>query len=237
MIKSKVLSDAAWKDAAGKSNVKDYGLPKALEKLKRLGDDDHDETTKALDEIAKLAGLMKKDKTVAASPAVAKYVAEVIGEAQAAAREVAKAKAEHDKAEKAKTDAAKKAAAKKADEDDGDEATPDLLTTKLKPLVKLVAKGETMQALIARSGNRVVVMLSRKPIPPSRRPMLAEQLGGGSAKYYGGICKLEDGATTFVLKSDVQGMDKMLKRALLEQTGLRLNQVECRGGGGDADEG
>jgi hypothetical protein len=32
MVKSKVLSDAGWKDVAGKSKVKDNGLLKALEK-------------------------------------------------------------------------------------------------------------------------------------------------------------------------------------------------------------
>ena len=121
MSKSKLLSDAGWKDVAAKSKVKDNGLLKALEKLKRLGDDDHDETTKVLDEVGKLAGLLKKDKAVAATPAAAKYVAEVIGEAQAAARDVAKAKAEHDKAQKAKAEAEKKAAAKNADDDEDDE--------------------------------------------------------------------------------------------------------------------
>lgn len=44
-----------------------------------------------------------------------------------------------------------------------------MLTTKLKPLLKLVAKGRTMHALLAKSGKQVVVMLSRKPIPPARR--------------------------------------------------------------------
>jgi hypothetical protein len=225
IVKSKLLSDAGWKDVAAKAKVKDNGLLKSLEKLKRLGDDDHDETTKVLDDVGKFAALLKKDKAVAATPAVAKYVAEVIGEAQAAARDVAKAKAEHDKAQK------------KANADDEDEATPDLLTTKLKPLLKLVAKGETMHTLVAKSGRNVVVMLSRKPIPPARRKMLADQLGGGSPKYYPGVCALEDGATTFVLKNEVAGMSKLLKLALLEQTGVRVNKLQCRGDDGeDADQ-
>lgn len=239
MVKSKVLSDAGWKDVAGKSNVKDNGLLKALEKLKRLGDDDHDETTKVLDEVGKLAGLLKKDKVVAATPAVAKYVAEVIGEAQAVARDVAKAKAEHEKAQKAKAEAEKRTAAKSADgDDDGDdELTPELLTTQMKPLLKLVAKGQTMHTLVAKSGKKVVVMMSRKPISPARRKMLADQLGGGSTKYYPGVCTLEGGATTFTLKSEVAGMAKLVKVALLEQTGLRLNKLKCRGDDGeDADE-
>ena len=234
MIKSKLLSDAGWKDVAGKAKVKDNGLLKSLEKLKRLGDDDHDETTKVLDEIGKLAGVLKKDKAVAATPAVSKYVADMLADVQAASRDVAKAKAEHDKEQKAKADAEKKAAAKKADDDDdGDDESPELLTSKMKPLLKLVAKGETMHALVAKSGKKVVVLLSRKPIPPARRKMLAEELGGGSTKYYPGTCSLEAGETTFALKSEVAGMAKLMKIALLEQTGLRVNKLKCRGEDGD----
>jgi hypothetical protein len=233
MIKSKLLSDTGWKDIATKSKVKDNGLLKALEKLKRLGDDDHDEATKVLDEIGKLAGLLRKDKAVAAVPAAAKYIAELPGEAQSVAREIAKAKAEHEKAQKAKADAEKKAAAKNDDEADDEEESPELLTTKLKPLLKLVAKGQTMHTLVAKSGKKVVVMLSRKPIPPARRKMLADELGGGSTKYYPGTCSLEAGVTTFALKSEVAGMAKLVKLALLEQTGLRMNKVKCRGEDGD----
>ncbi len=86
-----------------------------------------------------------------------------------------------------------------------------------------------MHALLAKSGKQVVVMLSRKPIPPARRKMLAEQLGGGSTKYYPGTCSLESGATTFALKAEVAGMSKLVKTALLQQTGLRMNKIKCRG--------
>ena len=233
MVKSKLLSDTGWKDVAGKGKVKDNGLLKALEKLKRLDDDEHDETTKVLDEIGKLAGVLKKDKAVVAVPAVAKYVADMLADVQAAARDVAKAKAEHEKEQKAKAEAEKKARAKSAAEDDDEEESPELLTTKMKPLLKLVARGETMHALVARSGNKVVVMLSRKPIPPARRKMLAEEIGGGSVKYYPGTCSLEDGQTTFAFKSEVMGLDKLLKIALLEQTGLRVPNLKCRGEDGE----
>ena len=235
MIKSKLLSDAGWKDVASKCNVKDNGLLRALEKLKRLRDDEHDEVSRVLDEIGKLSGLLKKDKAVAAAPTAARYVADLLGEAQSAARDVEKAKAEHDKAQKAKAEADKKAAAKNTDddEDDDDEVSSELLTTKLKPLLKLVAKGQTMHTLVAKSGKKAVVMLSRKPISPARRKMLADELGGGSTKYYPGTCSLETGSLTFALKSEVTGMAKLVKLALLEQTGLRLNKIRCRGEDGD----
>ena len=238
MIKSKFLGDAAWKDLAAKNKVKDNGLLKALERLKRVDDDEHDEKASLLQEIAKLAMQLKKDRAVAALAPVAKYLAEVQGDAETAMREAAKERAEHEKAHKAKAEAEKKAAAKRDDDDtdadDDDEGlSPELLTTKLKPLLRLVAKGETMHTLVAKSGKRVVVMLSRKPIPQARRKLLAEELGGGSTKYYPGTCSLEAGATTFTLKSEVAGMAKLVKLALLDQTGLRLNKLKCRGDDGD----
>ena len=233
LIKSKSLSDAAWKDLVAKNKLKDNGLLKVLERLKKFGDDDFDDALKALDEAAKLAGQLKKDKAVAAAAPAAKFIGELISAADSTQREITKAKAD---ADKKKAEAEKKAAeaAKKADaEDDDEEETPELLTTKLKPLLRLVTKGETMHALLAKAGNRVVVMLSRKPIPPARRKILADQLGGGSTKYYPGTCGLEAGATTFALKAEVAGMSKLVKAALLEQTGLRLNKIKCRGEDGD----
>ena len=229
MSNSKFLSDSGWKDIAAKNNVKDNGLLKKLADLKRVGDDKHDEVLKALDEALKLAGQLKKDKKTA--PAASKYLDELTAAAEAATREVSKAKGEAEKAAKAEAD-------KKPDEDDEEEAeASELLTTKLKPLLRQVAKGERMHALVAKSGKQVAVMLSRKPIPPARRKMLADELGGGSTKYYPGHCVLEAGATTFVLKAEVAGMSKLIKLALFEQTGLRLNKIKCRGEDGDDDDG
>ncbi|MBL8360135.1 MAG: hypothetical protein JNN18_06555 [Rubrivivax sp.] len=234
-IKSKFLGDAGWKDLAAKNRLKDNGLAKSLEKLRRTDEDEYDDQARILEEVVRLVAALKKDKSVTAVPAVVKYVGEMQGDAEAALRDVAKARAELDKAMKAKAEA-EKAAAKKAeqdDEDDEDVESPELLTTKLKPLLKLVAKGQTMHALLAKSGKQVVVMLSRKPIPPARRKILAEQLGGGSTKYYPGTCSLEAGATTFLLRNEVAGMSKLVKAAVLEQTGLRLNKIKCRGEDGD----
>ncbi len=167
MLKSKFLGDAAWKDLAAKNKVKDNGLGKALEKLKRIDDDDHDEQAEVLGEVVKLALQLKKDKAVAAAAPVARYLAEVQGDAETALRDAAKAKAEHDKAQKAKAEAEKKAAAKKDDDEDDDdeEESPELLTTKLKPLLKLVAKGESMHTLVAKSGKKVVAPASRLQMP------------------------------------------------------------------------
>ncbi len=226
MIKSKALSDAGWKDIATKNKVKDNGLLKALVKLGKLDEDEHDDALKTLAEVLKLAAPLQKEE--AAVAAAGKYLAELIDAADLAVREVtkAKAKAESAKARKAKADAA----------DDEEEETPALLTTQMVPLLRLVARGETLHTLMASSGKKLVVMLSRKPIPPARRKLLAEQLGGGGIKYYTGECLLEDKATTFVLQPQTAGLAKRIRAALLEQTGRRLTKVICRGDeGGRAD--
>jgi hypothetical protein len=245
MIKSKVLADSAWKEVLSKNKgVKDNGLLKCLAGIRQLGDDDHDDAQGILEQVQKLVGQLRKSREIAAAPAAGKFLTEMSAAAESAARDVAKAKAEADKKSKAEVEAARKrhheedkAGKDEGDEEEGDDPATVLLGTRLVPLLRQVAKGETMHTLVAKSGKQVVVMLSRKPIPPARRKLLAEQLGGGSTKYYPGHCKLEAGATTFALKAEVAGMAKLIKAALLEQTGLRLNKVKCRGEDGDDDDG
>ena len=239
MIRSKVLNDAAWKEVLAKNkSVKDNGMLKALADIKKLGDDDHDNAQKILDDVVKLTAQLKKSKDTAASPAVAKFLAELSSAADVAMRDIAKAKAEADKKARAEADAKKQAEKESRDaEDDGEEASSELLTTKLIPLLRQVNKGEMMHVLVARAGKQVKVMMSRKPIPPARRKLLADELGvSGGVKYFAGHCVKEDGATTFVLKSEVAGLAKQLKLALLTQTGMRVKRLSCRGEDGETDE-
>jgi len=177
---------------------------------------------KVLGEAVKLAGQLKKDRKTA--PPAGKYLEEMLDAADDEIRVVTKAKAAADKSAKA-------AAAKKGEGDDEHEKpeATELLGPKLKPLLRQVAQGETLHALVSKSGPRVAFLLSRKPIAPARRKMLADRLGGGGVKHYPGVCRLEDGATTFVLGTEIAGLSKLLKQAVFEQTGVRLNNVKCRG--------
>ena len=237
MSNSKFLSDSGWKDLASKNKIKDNGLLKVLADHKRLADDKHDDVLDALDEILKLAGQLKKAKDVAAVPGAAKYVAEVIDAAESDRRVAIKAKADADKANaKAEADKKAKSADKKDDGEDEEEEVSTLLTTKMVPLLRAVNKGERMHALVASAGKDVAVMLSRKPISPSRRKLLADELGGaGGIKYFVGHCEREEHLTTFVLKTQVAGLAKRLKVALLQQTGLRV-KLRCRGEDGETDD-
>jgi hypothetical protein len=261
MIKSKLLTDSAWKDVLAKNKaIKDNGLLKTLVDLKKVGDDEHDDALKALDELLKLSGQLKKSKEISSNPAAGKYLADMINAAETSQREVTKARAEAAKAQdaakaeaekKAKAEADKKskadAEAKKREQDDkkgakdeeeseSEEEASALLTTKMIPLLRQVNKGEMMHALVASSGKQVAVMLSRKPIAPARRKLLADELGvSGGIKYIVGHCLKEEGLTTFVLKTQVAGMAKKMKLALLEQTGLRV-KLRCRGEDGETDD-
>lgn len=238
MIKSKVLNEAAWKDMLGKSKgVKDNGLLKTLSDCRKVGDDDHDGAQRVLDEVLKLSAQLKKSKEVAALPLVGKFLSELTAVADTALRDVAKSRAEVQKNAKAVSEATKKREhdTAKDDDDEEQEESSALLTTKLLPLLRQVAKGERMHALIASTGKQVAVMLSRKPIPPARRKLLADHLGvSGGIKYLVGHCFKEDGATTFALKTEVSGMAKKIKFALLQQTNLRV-KLRCRGEDGQTD--
>jgi peptidoglycan hydrolase-like protein with peptidoglycan-binding domain len=259
-MSNKFLSDGGWKDVATKSKIKDNGLLKLLTEHKRIDADEHDDALDSLDQILKLASQLKKSKDVAAVPAALKYVGDLTDAAETERRAIAKAKAESAKAaDAAKADAEKKAKAEaekksKADADakkrednerkdakgqEGDELEEEasaLLTTKMIPLLRQVAKGETMHALVASSGKQVVVMISRRPIAPARRKLLADELGvSGGIKYIVGHCMKEEGMTTFALKTQVAGMAKKMKLALLQQTGLRV-KLRCRGEDGETDD-
>ena len=139
MSNAKFLSDSGWKDIASKNKIKDNGLLKVLADFKKLDDDKHDDALESLDEMLKLAAQLKKAKDVGANPSVNKYVAELADAADAQRRLVAKAKADADK--RAKSEAQEQAAKKSAkddDEDGDDDESPEILTTKLLPLLRLV---------------------------------------------------------------------------------------------------
>jgi len=242
MIKSKLLSDAPWKDVLAKNKtIKDNGLMKSLAEIKKLGDNDYDAAQKLLDEVVKLASQLKKSKEVSASKDVTKFLVELTGAAETAMRDVAKDKAEAQKEGKAKAeaDAKKREQSKKGEEEEeGEEQESALLTSKMVPLIKAVKRGERMHAMVATAGKQAVVLLSRKPITPTRKKLLADELGvSGGVKYAVGHCFSEHGTLIFELTKEAAGMAKKLKLALLQQTNLRFNKITCRGeDGDDADE-
>ena len=150
MIKSKLLIDtSSWKDVLAKNKaVKDNGLLKTLGEIKGLGEGDHDDAQKILDEVLKLSTQLKKSKEAAANPAVTKFLAELASAADTAQKDVAKAKAEADKKGKADAEAKKREEAKGgAEEGEGEEEEASaLLTTKMIPLAARDQQGRPHHA-------------------------------------------------------------------------------------------
>lgn len=127
---------------------------------------------------------------------------------------------------------AKAEADAEADEDDA----PDILTTRMVPLLRQVRQGAEMHTKLALAGRELVVMLSRKAIPPTRKALLAEMLEQKSSiKVVDGTCVLENKFVTFVLNNPAAGLAKRISAALMKQTGLRV-PVRVRGPDGDLDE-
>ena len=212
----KALTETEWKKFAKGRDLKDAALLKALaahEKAK-----EPDEQLKALALIEKeadaLRKLVKGDKDFGA---------------QLDAMD--KAIAKEEKAAKA----AQKEAESKESEEEGEDA-PDLLTTKMIPLLRQVKQGEEMQVLLARGSKEVAVLMSRRSISSSRRKLLSDYLAEGAPKYDKGVCIFEENAYTFVLETQASGLAKKIKAALLKQVNLRL-KVRVRGQEeGDVDD-
>lgn len=123
-----------------------------------------------------------------------------------------------------------------ADEDEDEEEAPDLLTTRMVPLLRQVRQGNPMHTKLALAGREMVVMLSRKAIAPARKVLMVtmlEQKNG--VKVIDGTCVLENKFVTFVLNNSASGLAKRISAALLKQTGMRV-PVRVRGPDGDLDE-
>ena len=208
-MSEKNLSEAEWKKFSKGHDWKDAAFVKALAALDKAKAPDQE--LDALDNIDKQADALRKS---------AKGDKELAGYLDDLDKSLGK--------QRKLSEAEVKKAAKDQGGDDEEEETPALLTSKMIPLIRQVKKGEEMQALLANNGKEVAVMLSRRPISPSKRKLMAEYLDGGTPKYYPGTCIFEENAYTFVLKTQAGGLAKKLKAALLKQVELRL-KVRVRG--------
>lgn len=138
--------------------------------------------------------------------------------------------------ERARKDLTTAQAKAEADADADEDDAPDILTTRMVPLLRQVRQGTEMHTKLALAGRELVVMLSRKAIPPTRKAMLADMLEQKSSiKVVDGTCVLENKFVTFVLNNPAAGLAKRISAALLKQTGLRV-PVRVRGPEGDLDE-
>lgn len=201
----KQLTESAWKAFAKGKNLKDSAFAKALSEYEKSEKGPGHGQLEALDELEKQAAAL--EKAYKADKALAGY----IGDLEKALG-------------KARKDAERKAEAEQAAADE-EENEPALLTSKMVPLLRMVKKGEVMQAAVAIASKQTAVMLARRTISPARRKLLAEYMGSpGGVKYHVGQCsQAEGGAVLFAMETGGGGgMAKRLRQALLDQTGLRV---------------
>ncbi|MCW7539690.1 hypothetical protein OOT46_17775 [Aquabacterium sp. A7-Y] len=209
----KQLSESDWKKFAKGRGLKDTALVKALAALEQAKAPE--QQLKALDEIEQQSAALRKSN---------KGDKELAGQLDGLDKAL-------DKQRKVSEVEARKAAA----QDDGDDA-PDLLTTKLIPLLQKVKKGEQMHVLLGSTGQEVAVLMSPKAISKNKRQLLQDYLQASSVKPFEGSCVFEDNAYTFALQEPAAGLAKKLKAALLKQTGLKL-KVRVSGPDGVDDDG
>ena len=207
----KYLSDSTWKAFVKGRAIKDAALVKALAELVKAERVSPTSWLEALKDVEKALEALRKEHK--------------------ADKEVLLQLTQMDKAIENERRAASKGLQKEADEADEseDEESPAALTTKLIPLLRAVKKNVPCQALVAVSSKEAAVMLSNRTLTPAARKPLTAYLGAGSApKFVAGECIFEANAVTFVLKTEVAGLAKKLRAALLKQTEQRV-KVRVRG--------
>ncbi len=215
-----------------KLELDDKALVKALSALDKAGEDKPDERAKALSAVA--------DEIKKMVPALAKRKKELGDKPFGLAKD--KLYALLDLAEsghKAALDAA--AEAKRTDtrgaDDDEDDNSPDVLTTKMVPLIRQLKKGDLrLPAMIGSISKTAAVLISKRSISNTKRKLLNEALdAAGGVKYAKGECYYETGTLHFVMsEGKVGGLAKRVRAALLEQTGFKL-KVKLRGEDGEED--
>lgn len=129
--------------------------------------------------------------------------------------------------------AAKMAEAKSKGKDseagEEDEDGPAALTTGLASMLKMVMKEVPMHGMVVTDGKLYGVMLSRRPMAPTRSKLLKDYLQLGAIKPpILAQCIFEKNAVTFVVEQVVGGMAKKIAKALLDQTERRW-KVRVRG--------
>ena len=209
-VSDKQLTEQEWKKFAKGKNLKDAALVKAMAELDKAKAPDAQ--LEALAEIEKQADLLRKankaDKDITA------YLDD-IDKALGKERKLAEAEA-------------KKAAAQESSESE-DEEEPAQLAVRMVPLMKAVAKGEVLHAMIATEGKEAAVMVSRKSLGAPQRKLLTTALGTTSGvKFIAGECIWEANAHTFVVQSAAAGLARKLREALFKQTQQRF-KVRVRG--------
>lgn len=209
-LTDRLLTEPAWQSFKQGTSYRDADFLKslaALEKADKLGKPGRDAQLLALGKVDKqskaLRSAHKSDKKLAA------YL-DLLGRALDGERKAL----EQEPA---------------SEPEDAEPAIPPALGTQLAQFLRMVRRGDVMNAMIVTASKGTVLLVSRRAIAPTRAKGLKAYLGIiGGAKTLRGHCCFEENAHTFVLQTVTTGLAKRLKAAIWAQAGLRL-KVRVRG--------
>jgi len=209
-MKPKVLTEREWKVVAGKNNIKDNGLQRALAQYEDADEDDHAAQLAGIAKVNQLAAALQRNKDVAGNEAVVDYLDEIQEAADAEQKEIGKAKTTADRAAAA--------AEKQEKEEENYQAKLGVALQKLKS-----SRGLSYEFLLCDAQDGCAVILA--PAISAQRRQQLMRVAGGRRLVGPGTCRFEDGKYVFATDRPVSGMVKKLQAALLEHTGRRLPVV------------
>lgn len=206
-MSEKHLGEAEWRKFAEGRALKDGALLKSLGALDKAASPR--DRLAALSEVDRQAAMLRKS-----AKGDRELLAYLDGLDKAVVREQAAAQAREE-----------------------DEGSPALLTTRMRPLVRELRKGEvSMHALVTTAGRNTAVLVMRRPIAASLRKMMSEAVdAAGGARHRLADCLFEAGALTFVMRGPAAGLARRIREALQAQLDLHL-KVRVRGEDGAAEE-
>jgi hypothetical protein len=225
---SKILAEQSWKTLASKSGVKDNGLQKALADYQKLGDDKYDDCLAVLTTVTRLATALRKDKQAQSSPAVAKYLADVVVASQDERAEIAKAKDVAAKAEAANLKKAQAEAKKQEQPQAGDDHAEEDEDAAGDAFGKLTNALQTLKTskvpyfFLFCKDKPYGLVVSKKDITKSaqHKKELAKMAGGSTTPPKWGQCRRDGSKLIFDMEKPVPGMARILQKWIKDSTGL-----------------
>jgi hypothetical protein len=230
-VDPKLLTEDGWKAIALKFKVKDKDLQRALSVYETIDEDEPDDQLKELATITRLATNLKRDKEIAASPPVVKYLTDLLSAVQAEQREIAKTKAVAAKiaaVTQKKADAEAKQRGKEDDEEDEEdeeeeeEEEGDYHVKLVAAFQKLKgAKDAAYQFIICDAKPHSAVMLAKK-INAKHKEELSKVTGGSKRFLHVGTVRFENGKYNFAMEKPVTGLARKLQDSIKHFTGKKL---------------
>jgi hypothetical protein len=236
MSERKSLTENSWKTNSAKFKIKNPDIQKALAAYDKVDDSDHDQLLDALAEIKNQALTLKKSKEVAANPALAKYIADMLTAAESQQRDVAKNKvqAQKDDAARKKSDAAAAAKAQDEDEDGDSEEEGHYSERLLAAFKKLKGEKNLVYEFVICDAKPLGIMIAKKISAQHKAELM--KLTGSKKILPVGTCTFQDGKFAFTPEKPLPGLARKLQEAIKSHTGKKMPILAGTESAGDEPE-